>query len=189
MNYKLLTVCALMTSLVVSAQPAGIRVEVAEQESDNAEYSIFTYKDSNADSSFGYYLSVGRTKKFLGADEILGMEVKNLHEVTVWLGATTDEALTSIASLLALYKKEIEALYDNVLLIDAGDAIQGAAIGAISKGNEIIKIMNRLGYDVWVTGNHEYNYGMGRPEDRLCRYGHAGHLYQIRDQGYRERSG
>ncbi len=106
MNYKLLTVCALMTSLVVSAQPAGIRVEVAEQESDNAEYSIFTYKDSNADSSFGYYLSVGRTKKFLGADEILGMEVKNLHEVTVWLGATTDEALTSIASLLALYKKE-----------------------------------------------------------------------------------
>ena len=34
------------------------------------------------------------------------LEVKNLHEVTVWLGATTDEALTSIASLLALYKKD-----------------------------------------------------------------------------------
>ena len=40
---------------------------------------------------------------------------------------------------LALYKKELEELYDHVLLVDAGDAIQGAPIGAISKGAELIK--------------------------------------------------
>ena len=60
---------------------------------------------------------------------------------------------------LALYKKELEEVYDHVLLIDAGDAIQGGPIGAISKGAEIIKMMNRLGYDLAVPGNHEFDYG------------------------------
>ena len=66
---------------------------------------------------------------------------------------------------LALYKKEVEALYDHVLLVDAGDAIQGAAIGVMSKGEEIIKIMNRLGYDLVVPGNHEFDFGFDVLDD------------------------
>ena len=66
---------------------------------------------------------------------------------------------------LALYEKEVEALYDHVLLVDAGDAIQGAAIGAMSKGEEIIKIMNRLGYDLAVPGNHEFDFGFDVLDD------------------------
>ena len=66
---------------------------------------------------------------------------------------------------LALYKKEVEALYDHVLLVDAGDAIQGAAIGVMSKGEEIIKIMNRLGYDLAVPGNHEFDFGFDVLDD------------------------
>ena len=99
---------ALMTAMSVQAQkqPAGMRVEVTEAETDNGEYSIFTYLDE--DGSFGYYLSLGRTSDFLGADEILGMEVKNLHEVTILLGATTDEALTTIDTILALYDKDVD---------------------------------------------------------------------------------
>ena len=60
---------------------------------------------------------------------------------------------------LALYKKELEKQYDHVLLVDAGDAIQGAPIGAISKGKEIIKMMNLLGYDLAIPGNHEFDFG------------------------------
>lgn len=60
---------------------------------------------------------------------------------------------------LALYKKELEEQYDHLLLIDAGDAIQGAPIGAISNGAEIIRMMNRLGYDLAVPGNHEFDFG------------------------------
>ena len=60
---------------------------------------------------------------------------------------------------LALYKKELESLYGSVLLVDAGDAIQGAALGTLSKGKEIIRMMNRLGYDLAVPGNHEFDYG------------------------------
>ena len=66
---------------------------------------------------------------------------------------------------LALYKKELEEKYDHVLLIDAGDAIQGGPIGAISKGAEIIRMMNRLGYDLAVPGNHEFDFGLEALDD------------------------
>ena len=89
-------------------QPAGMRVEVAEAETDHGEYSIFTYKDTDENDSFGYYLSLGRVADFLGADEILGMEVKNLHEVTIRLGATADEAMATIDTILDLFDKDLD---------------------------------------------------------------------------------
>ncbi len=72
---------------------------------------------------------------------------------------------------LALYKKELEEQYDHVLLIDAGDAIQGAPIGAISKGAEVIRMMNRLGYDLAVPGNHEFDFGFDALDDRAEELG------------------
>ena len=61
---------------------------------------------------------------------------------------------------LALYKKELEKKYENVYLVDCGDALQGAPIGAISKGMDVIRFMNRLGYDIATLGNHEFDFGM-----------------------------
>ena len=89
-------------------QPAGMRVEVAEAETDHGDYSIFTYKDTDEDDSFGYYLSLGRLADFLGADEFLGMQVQNLHEVTIRLGGTTNEALATIDTILDLYDKDLD---------------------------------------------------------------------------------
>ncbi|WP_312503594.1 bifunctional UDP-sugar hydrolase/5'-nucleotidase [Lacrimispora sp.] len=63
---------------------------------------------------------------------------------------------------LALYKKEMQAQTPYVTLIDAGDAIQGAPIGTLSDGGYLIDIMNKVGYDFAVPGNHEYDYGMPR---------------------------
>ena len=113
MKKKVFILIALLCTVAQIAwaqkQPASMRVEVAEAETDHGEYSIFTYKDSEADDSFGYYLSLGRVADFLGADEILGMQVQNLHEVTIRLGATTDEALATIGSILDLYDKDVDA--------------------------------------------------------------------------------
>ena len=65
---------------------------------------------------------------------------------------------------VAAYKKELEALYgeDNVVLVDAGDAIQGGPIGTLSNGAYIVDIMNAVGYDLAIPGNHEFDYGMSR---------------------------
>ncbi len=63
---------------------------------------------------------------------------------------------------LALYKRQMQHETPYVTLVDAGDAIQGAPIGTISDGGYIVDIMNQVGYDFAVPGNHEYDYGMGR---------------------------
>lgn len=63
---------------------------------------------------------------------------------------------------LALYKKEMQVQTPYVTLVDAGDAIQGAPIGTLSDGGYIIDIMNQVGYDFAIPGNHEFDYGMPR---------------------------
>ena len=60
---------------------------------------------------------------------------------------------------LALVKAQL-ALENNVLLVDNGDAIQGAPVGTMTKGAAIIDLMNAAGYDVATMGNHEFDYGM-----------------------------
>lgn len=49
-----------------------------------------------------------------------------------------------------------------VLLVDNGDSIQGEALGAITRGEADIDLMNAVGYDVAALGNHEFDYGMDR---------------------------
>ena len=63
---------------------------------------------------------------------------------------------------VAAYKTAMEAAYgaENVTLVDAGDAIQGGPIGTLSKGAYIVEIMNQVGYDLAIPGNHEFDYGM-----------------------------
>lgn len=61
---------------------------------------------------------------------------------------------------LALYKKEMEKTHDQVFLVDAGDAIQGDVIGAMTGGEDIVTLMNDVGYDVATLGNHEFDYSV-----------------------------
>ena len=59
---------------------------------------------------------------------------------------------------LAAYKKEMQAAHKYVALVDCGDAVQGAAIGTLSKGEYLVDIMNEVGYDYATFGNHEFDY-------------------------------
>ncbi len=59
-------------------------------------------------------------------------------------------------SLVARYRDT----FDNVLLVDAGDHIQGTAYGSMDKGSSIVDLMNAAKYDAATLGNHEFDYGM-----------------------------
>ena len=50
----------------------------------------------------------------------------------------------------------------NTLVVDAGDTIQAnsAELFLNDDLHPMIAAMNAIGYDIWTTGNHEYNYGM-----------------------------
>lgn len=61
---------------------------------------------------------------------------------------------------VATIKGALEAAGRNVILVDNGDAVQGDTIGTLSKGEYIVDIMNQVGYDVAIPGNHEFDYGM-----------------------------
>ena len=62
--------------------------------------------------------------------------------------------------VIAGLKASLEEVYGNVLLVDAGDAVQGTAFGSMDKGETIVKLMNAAGYDLATLGNHEFDYGM-----------------------------
>ena len=66
------------------------------------------------------------------------------------------------AAQLAQYKKDLRKAGEAVLLVDAGDAVQGAPIGKLSKGESLVNILNAIGYDFLIPGNHEFDYGMER---------------------------
>ncbi len=50
----------------------------------------------------------------------------------------------------------------HVLLVDNGDAIQGEPVGLLTQGEAIVDMMNKMGYDIAIPGNHEFDYGMER---------------------------
>ena len=52
------------------------------------------------------------------------------------------------------------AVNNHVVLVDNGDAIQGETIGTLTNGKALVEMMNAVGYDVAVPGNHEFDYGM-----------------------------
>lgn len=67
---------------------------------------------------------------------------------------------------LSAYKKELEK-HNYVTLMDCGDAISGGFVGAVSKGEYIVDIMNEVGYDAMVLGNHEFDFGMDILKERV----------------------
>ncbi|MEG0270341.1 MAG: bifunctional UDP-sugar hydrolase/5'-nucleotidase, partial [Clostridia bacterium] len=71
-----------------------------------------------------------------------------------------DEALGYVG--LASYRDKLLDEGNYVTLVDCGDAIQGEPIGTLSTGSYPIDLMNKVGYDVAIPGNHEFDYGMER---------------------------
>ena len=65
----------------------------------------------------------------------------------------------------------LKQIYQNagkkVLLVDAGDHVQGTAYGSMDQGASIIELMNAAGYDAATPGNHEFDYGMDRAKELM----------------------
>ena len=87
-----------------------------------------------------------------------GKEIIILHTNDIHCGVTDNLGIDKVSQ----YKKDLKKQGYPVALADAGDAIQGAPIGKLSTGESIVKIMNAVGYDFVIPGNHEFDYGMER---------------------------
>ena len=68
---------------------------------------------------------------------------------------------------IAALKQSYQDAGKKVLLVDAGDHVQGTAYGSMDEGASIIELMNAAGYDVATPGNHEFDYGMDRAKELM----------------------
>ncbi len=66
----------------------------------------------------------------------------------------------SLTTLAKKMRKEAHREGKGFLLIDTGDIWQGTPVGNYKGGEVVIEFMNRLGYDLWVPGNHEFDAGV-----------------------------
>ena len=78
-----------------------------------------------------------------------GITVLYTNDVHTYIDGSNGVTYSQIATLKDATK--------DVLLVDAGDHIQGTAYGSMDKGATIIKLMNATGYDLATLGNHEFD--------------------------------
>lgn len=87
------------------------------------------------------------------------------HEITIVYTNDIHSYVANEAPALRISKisqmvKDFKSQGKNVLLVDAGDAIQGTSYGSIDSGNSVIELMNKAGYNLATPGNHEFDYGV-----------------------------
>ena len=85
-------------------------------------------------------------------------EIVILHTNDMHCGINDNLGLATVAQM----KQNALQKTPYVALVDAGDAVQGAPIGKLSKGEAVINMLNAAGYDFAIPGNHEFDYGMER---------------------------
>lgn len=92
---------------------------------------------------------------------ILG--TSDLHGTFVpWDYSTDTENLAGSLSQIATQVHKVRTQQPNVILVDAGDTIQGNFVETFKndKTSPMILGFNALDYDVWVMGNHEFDFGL-----------------------------
>ncbi len=65
-----------------------------------------------------------------------------------------------MAAIINDERKKASDSGDHFLLVDAGDMAMGTPISGIFKGEPVIEVMNRQGYDAATIGNHEFDWGI-----------------------------
>ena len=65
-------------------------------------------------------------------------------------------------SKLVAMKNELKSEHEYVGVVSSGDFVQGGTLGAVSKGEYIVELMNLVGYDAIAPGNHEFDYTISR---------------------------
>ncbi|MDO4564194.1 MAG: alpha/beta fold hydrolase [Clostridia bacterium] len=101
--------------------------------------------------------------------EVAVMSTTDMHGRSTMLDAATGNSVNNTMTKIATLVKQVRSEYDNTILIDNGDTIQGTLVATYwitketDKLNPMIKAMLDMDYDVWNMGNHEFNY---TPEQR-----------------------
>ena len=98
--------------------------------------------------------AVGFAAEETGLKEVTILHINDTH------GRAVEDAKNKAIGY-AKFKTFADTQKD-ALIVDAGDTIHGTTFATISKGDAVVELMNQVGVDVFVPGNHDYNYGYPR---------------------------
>lgn len=114
---------------------------------------------------FTIILIVSLTFAIEASDKIIIIHTNDIHGRLLETEETV--GMAKLATLVQEYRNE----YKHVLLLDGGDTIHGLPIVNTVKGESAISIMNAVGYDAMVPGNHDFNFGWARLKELAEDYG------------------
>ena len=92
----------------------------------------------------------------MAAEELVLIQTNDTHSQI----DPTDKGLGGIARRKVVIDS-IRAEHPGAWLIDSGDSVQGTLFFTIYGGEVETKMMNALGYDYAIVGNHDFDNGVG----------------------------
>ena len=141
-----------------------VETETVTEEVTETETEAVTETQTEADIEYSVTLGdpVTGTLADMGIQE---NDIVVLYDNDVHGGISSDKNYSgSDTSLgyagLAAVKAEASGITDKVTTVDLGDAIQGSVVTTESNGKDAMDLMAKIGYDILVPGNHEFDYGM-----------------------------
>ena len=113
-----------------------------------------------AGTAFSFVLASATMTAFAEGESGTGAK-QNVTEVTIYHTNDTHgylegdgESVIGLPLVAGLKNAD-----ENAILVDAGDATQGLPLASLTKGNDVIELMNLADYDLMVPGNHEFDFG------------------------------
>ena len=157
------------TEEVTEATTETVTEEVTEAATETATETVteeVTETEAETEADIEYSVTLGEPVTGTLAD--MGIEENDivvLYDNDVHGGISSDKNYSgSDTSLgyagLAAVKAEVSGITDKVTTVDLGDAIQGSVVTTESNGKDAMDLMAKIGYDILVPGNHEFDYGM-----------------------------
>lgn len=109
-------------------------------------------------SSLGLASAASETTAAVSTPDNSGTHITLVHTNDSHARAVESSPNMGYAKVAGIFDK-YRAENPNTLFLDAGDAVHGTTFATLVNGESIIKVMNEMGYDAFVPGNHEFNYG------------------------------
>ena len=176
--------CVLSIAVVLIMALTGMAVFAAtgsktlEANYDNIKIyvdgAVITPTDVNGNSTEPFSVDGTVYLPLRAISEALGKTVEWDEETnSVYIGAAPSERLTIIhmndvhgrtqaEPYISQMAKDLKAKGENVLILDAGDRLHGQIPANLTEGETMAEIMNMVGYDAMVAGNHDFNFGVER---------------------------
>ena len=144
--------CLLMVFALSACQgKANVQETVGEASQEEPAETVQAETEAAAETGAGETAEAETQEADRGPAVITIYSTNDIHGV---VAESPDDGVIGLPQVAA-----IAASTENAILLDAGDATQGASFATVDSGAHVIEVMNAAGYKAMAAGNHDFDYG------------------------------